>query len=97
MISDAVPTMQKAACWVAVTENNRFAYTATAGSGSISGYSVDRRGNLHRLDSDGRTGVAGDGSHPTDMALSENSRFLYDICMNDTILDYVEDILGPNF
>ncbi len=24
----------------------------------------------------------------------ETSRFLYDICMNDTILDYVEDILG---
>jgi ectoine hydroxylase-related dioxygenase (phytanoyl-CoA dioxygenase family) len=27
----------------------------------------------------------------------ETSRFLYDICMNDTILDYVEDILGPDF
>jgi non-haem Fe2+, alpha-ketoglutarate-dependent halogenase len=27
----------------------------------------------------------------------ETSRFLYDICMNETILDYVEDILGPDF
>ena len=27
----------------------------------------------------------------------ESSRFLYDICTNNTILDYVEDILGPNF
>ena len=27
----------------------------------------------------------------------ESSRFLYDICMNDTILDYVEDLLGPDF
>jgi non-heme Fe2+,alpha-ketoglutarate-dependent halogenase len=27
----------------------------------------------------------------------ESSRFLYDICMNDAILDYVEDILGPDF
>jgi ectoine hydroxylase-related dioxygenase (phytanoyl-CoA dioxygenase family) len=27
----------------------------------------------------------------------ESSRLLYDVCMNDTILDYVEDILGPNF
>jgi ectoine hydroxylase-related dioxygenase (phytanoyl-CoA dioxygenase family) len=27
----------------------------------------------------------------------ESSRFLYDICMNSTILDYVEDILGPDF
>lgn len=27
----------------------------------------------------------------------ESSRFLYDICMNHVILDYVEDLLGPNF
>jgi ectoine hydroxylase-related dioxygenase (phytanoyl-CoA dioxygenase family) len=25
----------------------------------------------------------------------ESSRFLYDICINETILDYVEDLLGP--
>ena len=27
----------------------------------------------------------------------ESSRFLYDICMNTVILDYVEDLLGPDF
>ncbi len=27
----------------------------------------------------------------------ETSRFLYDICMNGTILDYVEGLLGPDF
>lgn len=27
----------------------------------------------------------------------ETSRFLYDICMNGKILDYVESLLGPNF
>jgi non-haem Fe2+, alpha-ketoglutarate-dependent halogenase len=27
----------------------------------------------------------------------ESSKFLYDICTNSTILDYVEDILGPDF
>ncbi len=27
----------------------------------------------------------------------EASRFLYDICMNEKILDYVECLLGPNF
>jgi hypothetical protein len=27
----------------------------------------------------------------------ETSRYLYDICMNGVILDYVEDLLGPNF
>jgi non-heme Fe2+,alpha-ketoglutarate-dependent halogenase len=27
----------------------------------------------------------------------ESSRFLYDICMNPVILDYVQDLLGPDF
>jgi len=27
----------------------------------------------------------------------ESSRFLYDICTNDMILDHVEDVLGPDF
>jgi ectoine hydroxylase-related dioxygenase (phytanoyl-CoA dioxygenase family) len=27
----------------------------------------------------------------------ESSRFLYDICMNPVVLDYVEDLLGENF
>lgn len=27
----------------------------------------------------------------------ETSRFLYDVCMNDRILDYVEGLIGPNF
>jgi non-haem Fe2+, alpha-ketoglutarate-dependent halogenase len=27
----------------------------------------------------------------------ESSRFLYDICMNPVVLDYVEDLLGSNF
>jgi 6-phosphogluconolactonase (cycloisomerase 2 family) len=79
VISDAIPTLQKAACWVALTENNRFAYTANAGSGSISGYSVDSDGPVQLLDADGRTGFPGDGSHPIDMALSNNSRFLYSL------------------
>ena len=27
----------------------------------------------------------------------ESSRFLYDICMNETVLDYADDLIGPNF
>lgn len=27
----------------------------------------------------------------------ETSRFLYDICMHPTILDFVDDLLGPDF
>jgi 6-phosphogluconolactonase (cycloisomerase 2 family) len=78
-ISSPVVTSQNAACWVVLTDNNRFAYTANAGSGSISGFRVDPHGNLELLDLDGRTGVTGDGSHPIDMALSNNGRFLYSL------------------
>jgi 6-phosphogluconolactonase len=78
-ISNAVPTGQNAACWLVLTDDNRFAYTANAGSGSISGYRVDRHGNLQLLDADGRTGVTGDGSHPIDMAFSIDGQFLYSL------------------
>jgi 6-phosphogluconolactonase (cycloisomerase 2 family) len=78
-ISSAVVTMQNAACWVALTDDNRFVYTANAGSGSISGYRIDRHGGLQLLDADGRTGVTGDGSHPIDMAFSNDGRFLYSL------------------
>jgi 6-phosphogluconolactonase (cycloisomerase 2 family) len=89
VISNAVPNEQQAACWVALTDNNRFAYTANAASGSISGFGVDRQGNLTLLNSDGRTGVTGAGSHPIDMAFSNNSQYLYSLNSgNGTISEF---------
>jgi 6-phosphogluconolactonase len=79
VISGAVPTEQTAACWLLASRNGRFIYTANAGSGSISGFSVDQDGSLHLLDTDGRTAVTGDGSHPVDMTESRNGRFLYNL------------------
>lgn len=49
--------------------------TTNAGSDSISGYQIAPDGSLSLLNANGRTGVT--GSHPTDMALSVNSRYLY--------------------
>jgi 6-phosphogluconolactonase (cycloisomerase 2 family) len=77
VISPSVPTTETAACWVVVTRNGRFAYASNTGSGSISGYRVTRSGELILLDADGVTGTTGAGSGPIDMALSEDSRFLY--------------------
>ncbi|MBC8078449.1 MAG: beta-propeller fold lactonase family protein [Chloroflexales bacterium] len=77
LVSGSVSTTQGAACWVVVTRNGRYAYTANAGSGSISGFRIARDGTLTLLNADGRTGVTGDGSGPTDLALSHNSQFLY--------------------
>ena len=66
---------ERAACWVVVTRNGKYAYTTNTGSGSISGYAVGRDGTLSLLDADGLTAVT--GGAPIDAALSRNSRFLY--------------------
>ncbi|MFN8597843.1 MAG: beta-propeller fold lactonase family protein [Anaerolineae bacterium] len=75
LLSAAVPTNQTAACWVVVTKNGKYAYTANAGSGSIATFRVEHDGGLKLLN--GAAGSTGAGSHPSDMALSTNSHFLY--------------------
>jgi 6-phosphogluconolactonase len=77
VIEPVVGTTETAACWVVVTKNGRFAYTTNTGSNSISGYSVDRDGDLTLLDADGKTAVT--GATPIDAALSRSSRFLYEL------------------
>jgi 6-phosphogluconolactonase len=79
VISGAVLTEQTAACWLIASHDERFVYTANAGSGSISGFRVGHRGSLELLDADGQTGLTGDGSHPADMAQSCDGRFLYSL------------------
>jgi 6-phosphogluconolactonase (cycloisomerase 2 family) len=77
VVNGAAPTYQTAPCWVAATENGRYAYTANAGSGSITGYRVDHNGQLTLLTPNGQTGLTGPGSHPIDLGFSHNSRYLY--------------------
>jgi 6-phosphogluconolactonase len=72
-----VPTDLTAACWVVVTPDGRYVYTATAGSSAIAGFRADRGGALTRLDADGVTASTGPGSVPIDLAISEDGRFLY--------------------
>jgi 6-phosphogluconolactonase len=83
--SASVPTTESSACWLVVTDNGRFAYTANTGSGTISGYQIATDGALSLLNPDGVTGVTGTGSSPADMALAANSRFLYCRGGNGTI------------
>jgi 6-phosphogluconolactonase len=77
-ISAAVPTHQAAPCWLIASRNGRFAYTANAGSGTLSGFAVGHDGSLTLLDSSGATAVLGPGSHPLDLAVSKG-RFLYNL------------------
>ena len=79
-ISASVPTAQSAACWVVLTRDQRFAYTSDTGSGTISGYRVNREGELQLLNANGVTGTTGGAtSKPIDMALSRDSRYLYSL------------------
>ena len=75
--SGAIQNHQQAACWVAVTPNGRFAYTANADSGNLSGYRVHHDGSISLLDASGNTASTGTGSHPLDEAITRNGAFLY--------------------
>lgn len=58
LISASVPTLQGAACWIAVTPDGRFAYSGNAATGSITGFALGRDGSLTRLAADGRSADA---------------------------------------
>jgi len=78
-ISGAVATHQGAPCWLVTSKNGRYAYTANAGSGSISGFAVGENGSLTLLDASGATASLGAGSHPLDEAVSGNGQYLYNL------------------
>lgn len=75
--SGAVLTHQGAPCWAVVTKNGKFGYTANAQGGSISGFAIANDGTIGLIDADGRTAVVGGGN--IDLALSGNSRYLYQL------------------
>lgn len=70
-ITAALPVGPGAACWVAITDDGRFAYTGN-GSGSISGFAIGRDGALKALTADGLTALA---PGPNDLAIA--GRYLY--------------------
>ena len=71
-ITPALGDTQKAACWVVVTRNGRFAYTSNTASSTISSYTISEEGDLALMNV-----TAASGNIPLDMALSRNGRFLY--------------------
>src|SRR3954467_341139 len=75
-ISGAVATHQGAPCWLIATKNGRYAYTANAGAGTVSGFAVGTDGSLSLLDPSGVNASFGAGSHPLDEIVSGNGRFL---------------------
>ncbi|MCU1501934.1 MAG: hypothetical protein JWM12_1288 [Ilumatobacteraceae bacterium] len=79
VISGAVPTGNAAPCWLVATPNGRYAYTANAGAGTLSGFAIARDGSLTLLAADGVSASFGPDSHPLDEIVTDDGRFIYNL------------------
>lgn len=77
VISGAVATHQGAPCWLVTSTDGKYAYTANAGSGTISGFSIGHDGTLALLSPTGISGNLGAGTHPLDEAAGKDGTFLH--------------------
>jgi 6-phosphogluconolactonase len=75
LLSASVANTQAAACWVAVTPNGRFAFTANAGSSSISSYRIARSGRIELANA--VAGSTGANAGALDIAVSPDGRRLF--------------------
>jgi len=74
LASGSVLTHQGAPCWAVVTNDGRFGFTGN-GSGSVSGFSIAVDGSISLIDPNGASALIAAGVN--DIALSNNSRYLY--------------------
>jgi 6-phosphogluconolactonase (cycloisomerase 2 family) len=81
VISGKVPTEQTAACWLVLTFDGSYVYTANAGSATISGFSVGAKGSLELLKDSSLP--AKTGMHPADMAFSHDGLTLFSLNNGD--------------
>jgi 6-phosphogluconolactonase len=79
VISGSVATHQGAPCWLIASKNGKYAYTANAAAGTISGFLVAQDGSIALLDPSGASASLGSNSHPLDEAVSNNGQFLYNL------------------
>jgi len=73
-ISTSVTNGQAATCWLATS--GHLAYTANAGTSTLSGYRVDGTGRLRLLSKGGVSARLPTGAAPTDTKFSRDGRFL---------------------
>jgi 6-phosphogluconolactonase len=72
LVSGSIALGQSTPCWVVTTRDGRFAYTANAGSGTISSLGIEPDGVLSLLNP-----TAAPLAAPLDLAVTRNSKFLY--------------------
>ncbi len=75
VISGSIPNQQTDTCWVVITKDERYAFTANFGSGTISSYRFAPNGQVVLVE--GNAAFLGMDSQPVDLALSADSRYLY--------------------
>ncbi len=75
-VTPSIATGGRAACWVILTGDGRYAYTTNAGSDFVSGFGVDQAGRLTALTPGAPTGASGAGAAPIDLD-QVGSRLLY--------------------
>jgi 6-phosphogluconolactonase len=73
LIEGPVSAGQTAACWVVLTDNEKYIYATNTGSSNISSFMANYSGSIDVLNAIAATSGAG----PIDAALSDYSRFLY--------------------
>lgn len=78
-VGNPVATRQTAACWVAVTVDGRFAYTANTPNDTVSGFRLSENGKPDLLDPSGVAASFAAGSKPVDLVLSDDNQYLYSL------------------
>lgn len=73
--SGSIPNQQSDTCWIVITKDGRYAYTANFGSGTISSYRINPDGKIQLID--GKAAFLGAKSQPVDLAQTDDSRYLY--------------------
>jgi 6-phosphogluconolactonase (cycloisomerase 2 family) len=71
-VTAGVGDTQTGACWIAATNDGRFAYVSNTGSNTVSSYKVAHKGQLTLVNVSAAT-----GNVPVDSGLSRNGRFLF--------------------
>jgi 6-phosphogluconolactonase (cycloisomerase 2 family) len=74
VISDAVPSTQMATCWISLTRTGQVGFVSNTASGTLSSYTVDRDGTVHRANA---VAASLPGGAPIDSSLTNDSAYLY--------------------
>ncbi len=76
-LSRSVKDGQTDGCWVVITKDQRYGYTANFASGTIASFSFGPSGNVRLIK--GKAAFSGIRSQPTDLAFSADDNYLYNL------------------